>query len=247
MGAQVTSWIAAWQQATLAGETYLGATLQPDAGRIWVERRPLEGRRTVLLSRPGALGGNIGLNEDLLGGVAMSIRTADTDDRGLTADVALRLVLEGYALPEEALAAAIGLSYADGAQLLFGRADAGVRGIESSAHLRRELRPDMGTLAGVGLYHDAELSQTQVPIMSPESAARLQAQWNGLEQTLQSNVGWIGVEKALLTLQETAGEPRTLILFRPASQTLWIGGDQAAAPRLLVFQPFGNNGTSGLP
>jgi hypothetical protein len=244
---QVTSLLAAWQQATLGGETYLGATLDHDARRIWVERRPLDGRRTVLLSMPGTLGGSVGLNEDLLGAVAMSTRTADSNVEGLTAEMAMRVVLEASALPEDAFAVAMGLSYADGAQILFGRGQAGVRGIECTAHLRRELLPDMGTLASVGLYHDPDLSQTQTSVILPETVRRLQEQWDTLEQTLQTNVGWIGVDKALATLQESAGQrASTLILFRPAAQTFWIGDNQQGAGLFLVFQPLGPNGVNEL-
>jgi hypothetical protein len=246
---QTTSLLAAWTPATLGGETYLGVTLNHVTGRIWIDRRPLYGRRTVILSNPGSLGGNMGLNEDLLGAVAISTQTADTNLVGLTAEVAMRVILETSALPDDALAVAMGLAYADGSQMLFGRGQAGVRGIESTARLHRELVPDMGTLATVGLYHDPDLSRTQTFVMSPESVTRLQRQWDMLEQTLQTNVGWIGVDKALATLQATISQgAHTLILFRPATQTLWVGdGGQQEVGNCLVFEPFGANGVKELP
>jgi len=219
---------AAWGQATLDEQIFLGAAsplaLTDPAAALWVMRRPAMGRPTMLLSRPGWLGGWAGASAERLVGIAIAAASADRQDAGLPAQIALRLALEEAAAPEEGITTLLRMRHAGGAQMLFAGERSDAAGLELSAHQYRRLPAALDTLITVGLYRDAGLSQTQTAALPAEEIAAAQARWDRGEALARANVGWIGADKALLALHELApARDSVLLLFAPAAEQIWIG------------------------
>jgi len=226
---------AAWGQATLAGETMLGA-VAPGDGRVWIVRTPAGGRRTAVLSLPGRLGGMAGMNADGLAAGVLAVDSVDTSADGLPSGVMLRLTLEQALTAEDALGVAMALPHAGGAQLLFVDPK-GARGLEYSARVQRELPARLDTLALAGLFLDPDLSATEVAALSADELADHAMMADRLERLVRANVGWIGRDKALALLARLgAGSPVTAVLLAPESLRVWAG-DSAGFLQLEPLAP----------
>jgi len=240
-GGRSSAIFAAWGEATVAEKIYMGGVLHHDDGLspVWVARRPSAGRQTVLLALPGWLGGVAGVNDDGLSALSLPLETADIAIDGLPTSVVLRMALEESAAPEDAAVSVLGQAHVGGAQMLFGGGQNGVQGLEFTARQQSILKPELDTLASVGLYARPEFIETQLTAIDSDEMIDLQERWHGLESRLRTNVGWIGVEKSLAVLRSLAGEGGgVLLLLDPTNESIWFGQTGEGTLSMLTFRPF---------
>lgn len=201
----VPAFLAAWERATVNGDALLGGLWgsTSSSGAIWVERHPSGGRPFGYLTRPGLLGGYIGIADGRLIGLTIHAETPDRQYEGLPSQIALRISLEESYSPREARNRLLGLSHAGGATLVLAGDELDsiqVHGLEVSANLARDLPSELDTVAGVGLFLHPEMAGLQASSLSPTYSDLLRANHTQIQNLLRANVGWIGVEKSLSSL-----------------------------------------------
>ena len=232
---------AAWDAATIDGAALIGGVWGRNGHTepLWIARQPAGENATFLLALPGWVGGMAGINDSGVSAFSLSVQTADTAAEGAPATIVLREALAGSADPEEAIERVVAQRHHAGAQMWFASAQNGVQGVEFTARLLRMLQPDVNTFASVGLYAHSRLVETQLFDSSPDAFTILNERWRAMESTVRTNVGWIGVEKALAMLRGMASDgDGMLLLMDPTAETIWFGVAEGHGAGLLTFQPF---------
>lgn len=231
---------AGWGSATAEGRLLVGHNLDcaaPDPLQHYLlitVRRPSQGNASVAFGLVGGVGAWAGMNAERLAVTLSSSPSCDVLSSGQPLPFLLRQVLESTGDIRSALRLIVSAPRLYGGNVILadGKAPSAVV-LELSArqHALFEGRADGGLLLRTNHFLASELKPTQQAATSGEEQAWSEARLERLSAMLESNEGWIGVEKALAFLVDARSAfssysrgPAALysILLVPGECQAWI-------------------------